>query len=718
MKVFSKKVSTITKYNYKNKINLGIIGFGRIGRVHAEGILANPRIELAGVAELNPEKFSEEERDKYKITTLNNLINKKLQGLVICSNTQHHVEHILFGLNNNLPIFVEKPVSFKDTEVKKCFDKATEKNLPLFCGFTRRFDPSLKEMVSELKKGYVGKIHLIRANFRDYPPPSTSNLVGMGSFIEDCGVHDIDFINHIVDPNGDNPIINTWARGESFIPEYKAAKVDDTCCVFLKYRNGEMVIIDLTRKANCGYDISCEVIGEKGMLLQKSPKSSTLVKWDHDGIKSPIRTYSYPQTFKQAFYNEIDEFVDICEKHANHEYTPKILPVSERDCIMTAKISTLCEKVRQEQVNSKGRVDKVSNEKVALYPHPIDFNCSDKVGIALFGTGSMGRLFGEELRKRRDIELVYTMSRHPELDNFGKEFGCKTLKTNDENLKLILSDKKIKAAVICNKSQDHYDLITKCIPAGKHLFVEKPLTTSYETTLKSVELSKKHKVILYQAFQRLWDPSHINIKNSIRANEIESIRITSRDGKNMQEDSFSTNSNSYVYDSVIHDIDMARWLTQENPFEVFCSMSSYSSSDNKVNKSTNGDNNVKSGTDAISAFLRFPSGVICSIDNHRAATYGYDQRLDVHCKNQNVSMSNYQIDNSVISTHSGISLRPNLPSYLQRYELAYRNELFHFIDLVQGKEKVPRVSLEDCLENAKIADAFLESIKTGKGVLL
>ena len=363
LKTISKKLFSTSK-QIKNKTRIGMIGFGRIGKVHMQSILSNPRIELSGVAEIKPDNFSKEDQETYKIQTLKELFEKKLDGIVVASNTENHVEHILFTLSKNIPVFTEKPVSFKPDEVQKCFDFAKKQNLPLFCGFTRRFDPSLQEMVKEIKNGYVGNIHLVRATFRDYPP-GVNELVANGSFIEDCGVHDINFINHILDPNGDNPIVNQWARGESHMPSYKKAGVDDTCQVFLKYKNNQMAIIDLSRKANCGYDIKTEIIGDKGMLLVETPKNNNLIKLNHLGVTSSVKKFSYPQTYQQAFYNEIDEFVTICEKVRSKSYNVKDLPVSERDCVMTAKISASCEQVRQEQTQSLGRINPVSNEKLA-----------------------------------------------------------------------------------------------------------------------------------------------------------------------------------------------------------------------------------------------------------------------------------------------------------------------------------------------------------------
>jgi len=184
------------------------------------------------------------------------------------------------------------------------------------------------------------------------------------------------------------------------------------------------------------------------------------------------------------------------------------------------------------------------------------------------------------------------------------------------------------------------------------------------------------------------------------------VRISSRDGASLNPISYLLSSGGYFYDSLIHDFDMARWITGEEPVSVFCSGTAFLKEIGEA-----GD------IDAVVVVLRFPSGIIVSIDNHRRAMYGYDQRMEIHSTTGQFQTMNKTKSTVVVSNSNGIITDNTLPG-LERYKEAYESEVFHFLDGLSKEKIESRVFAEDCLYGAYIADAAKESLKTGKVISL
>jgi len=267
----------------------------------------------------------------------------------------------------------------------------------------------------------------------------------------------------------------------------------------------------------------------------------------------------------------------------------------------------------------------------------------------------------------------------------------------------------VHAVFISTTSHTHMDIITAAAKAKKNVFVEKPLALSAADTRKCVDAAKENGVVLYCGFQRRPDPEFSSLKQAMETGgfgKAELVRVTSRDGASHQPMSYLLSSGGYFYDSLIHDFDIARWIVGEEPVSVFCSGTAFIKEIKEA-----GD------IDAVIVILRFPSGAIVSIDNHRRAMYGYDQRLEVHTAKGQLQVENYKKSKLVSSNVNGIRTETTAAG-LDRYKEAYESEVVHFIELLTKENVTPRVVPEDCVYGALIADAAAQSLKTGKPVSL
>jgi myo-inositol 2-dehydrogenase / D-chiro-inositol 1-dehydrogenase len=273
----------------------------------------------------------------------------------------------------------------------------------------------------------------------------------------------------------------------------------------------------------------------------------------------------------------------------------------------------------------------------------------------------------------------------------------------------IMADKAIDAVAICTPTDTHADLIERAVKAGKAVFCEKPVSLEsarIETCLKVVREAKGKLMI---AFNRRFDPSFADLKRRIDAGEVgnvELVTVLSRDPAPPPV-SYIERSGGLFRDMMIHDLDMACFLLGEQPVEVHAVGSALV--DPAIGKA--GD------VDTAAVLLKTASGKIAQISNSRRATYGYDQRIEVHGSKGLLAAGNHHATTVTRADGDGYATDPALPFFLERYAEAYRRELDTFVVAVlDGKPIAP--TGEDGLRAQRIADAATEASRTGLPVRL
>jgi myo-inositol 2-dehydrogenase/D-chiro-inositol 1-dehydrogenase len=164
-------------------------------------------------------------------------------------------------------------------------------------------------------------------------------------------------------------------------------------------------------------------------------------------------------------------------------------------------------------------------------------------------------------------------------------------------------------------------------------------------------------------------------------------------------------SGGMFLDMTIHDFDMARWLLGEEPVELFA----YGSClvDPAVAKV--GD------TDSAMVVMKTASGKLCHINNSRRASYGYDQRLEVHGSKGRLLAGNRTATTVELADASAVRGDKPLYFFLERYADAYRAELAAFVHAVSNRQPLP-VTAHDGRQAIVLAEAAVKSLKTGRPV--
>lgn len=325
------------------------------------------------------------------------------------------------------------------------------------------------------------------------------------------------------------------------------------------------------------------------------------------------------------------------------------------------------------------------------------------ISIGLLGAGRIGQIHGRNIAASPRARLAAIADPMPEgAKALSKVTGAPVM-TPDE----ILADKGIDAILIGTPTDTHADFIDRAAKAGKAVFCEKPVDLSSARIRKTLERVEKAGIPLMIGFNRRFDPNFAALQKRLAdgvAGDVELVTILSRD-PGPPPVSYIERSGGLFRDMMIHDFDMARFLLGEDAVEVFAVGSALV--DPAIGKA--GD------VDTAAVVLKTASGKICQISNSRRATYGYDQRIEVHGSKGMLSAGNIHETTVQFAGAKGVSADPVQNFFLERYASAYKAEIEAFIDtMVKGKK--PKPDGTDGLKAQLMADAATKSRETGKPV--
>lgn len=325
------------------------------------------------------------------------------------------------------------------------------------------------------------------------------------------------------------------------------------------------------------------------------------------------------------------------------------------------------------------------------------------VKFGLLGAGRIGKVHARAVGSNPDARLVAVADAFPKAaTELAKAYGAE-VRSIDE----IAKAKDIDAVIICTPTDTHADLIEQFVKASKAVFCEKPIDLDAARVRKCLKTVEKAKGTLMVGFNRRFDPHFAAVRKAIddgAIGTVEQVVITSRDPGPPPVD-YIKRSGGIFRDMTIHDFDMARFLLGEEPAKVQASGSVLV--DKAIGKA--GD------FDSVSVILTTTSGRQAVISNSRRATYGYDQRIEVHGSKGMVAAENQRPVSIEVANGSGYTRPPLHDFFMTRYIDAYANEIATFIAAMsKGGKASP--SGQDGLAALVLADAALESAKSGKSV--
>ncbi|MEO5807992.1 inositol 2-dehydrogenase [Devosia sp.] len=325
------------------------------------------------------------------------------------------------------------------------------------------------------------------------------------------------------------------------------------------------------------------------------------------------------------------------------------------------------------------------------------------VRFALLGAGRIGKVHAKAISANASATLVVVADAFPKAAaDLAAAYGC-AISTIDA----IEADKSIDAVVICTPTDTHADLIERFTKAGKAIFCEKPIDLDVERVKACLKVVDSVGGTLMVGFNRRFDPHFMAVRDVIANGEIgdvEMVQITSRDPGAPPVD-YIKRSGGIFRDMTIHDFDMARFLLGEEIDTV----TAYAS--NLVDPAIGAAGDY----DSVSVILTTATGKHATISNSRRATYGYDQRIEVHGSKGAVSAENQRPVSIEVANAKGYTRPPLHDFFMTRYTEAYANEIRTFIEAVEAKTPASPSGLDGLIALA-LADAAVKSVKEKRAV--
>ncbi len=291
-------------------LRIGVIGVGRIGRMHAELIAHQvPGAALAAVYDAHEPSARGVAADLRvpAAASLAEIFDSDVDAVAICSSSDTHVELVIAAAEAGKAVFCEKPVSLELSELDRALDAVQDAGVPFQIGFNRRFDPGHASVQQAVASGEIGEPHLVRISSRDPAPPPLEYVKSSGGLFLDMMIHDFDMARFVTGRD----VVEVFARGAVRVEPWFAEAGDiDTALVTLVHDDGCLTAIDNSRRAAYGYDQRVEVFGSAGMAVSENPHGHNGTVLTAAGERRPPNPYFFLERYLPSYVREWQAFVE------------------------------------------------------------------------------------------------------------------------------------------------------------------------------------------------------------------------------------------------------------------------------------------------------------------------------------------------------------------------------------------------------------------------
>ncbi|HSI74511.1 MAG TPA: inositol 2-dehydrogenase [Lunatimonas sp.] len=301
-------------------MNIGIIGIGRIGKIHLSNCLSHLR-QVNVTAVMNPSLGGQEFARTMGVTSVSSdagevLENPDIDAVLICSATDSHAEYVEAAARAGKAIFCEKPLDLSLDRVRRTLDIVKEYRVPLMLAFNQRFDPNFADVRQRIQSGMIGNIRSLHIISRDPGPPPISYIKKSGGMLMDMTIHDFDMARFQMGCE----VTQVFAQGSNVVsPAIAKAGDIDFATVMLTFENGATALIENCREAAYGYDQRLEVFGSKGMIRTENPLKTTNSFSGDEGTQYARNLDFFMDRYAESYLLELKAFFDALQ---NNERMP------------------------------------------------------------------------------------------------------------------------------------------------------------------------------------------------------------------------------------------------------------------------------------------------------------------------------------------------------------------------------------------------------------
>jgi myo-inositol 2-dehydrogenase/D-chiro-inositol 1-dehydrogenase len=295
-----------------NRINIGVIGTGRIGRLHAQNLTNRlPKANLVAVSDIYVDAARQVAAELGIPNAYQDhrsiLEDRSVDAVLICSSTDTHAQIIEDAAAAGKQIFCEKPIALDLANIDRALDAVERAGVKLQIGFNRRFDPNFRRLREVVATGQIGEPHILRITSRDPKPPPLEYVRVSGGIFLDMTIHDFDMARFVLG----SEVETIYAAGGVLVdPEIGRAGDIDTTIITLQFANGALGTIDNSRQAVYGYDQRVEVFGSMGMAACSNEKPDSAVVSNATGEHAALPLFFFVERYTESYVAELEAFVD------------------------------------------------------------------------------------------------------------------------------------------------------------------------------------------------------------------------------------------------------------------------------------------------------------------------------------------------------------------------------------------------------------------------
>lgn len=312
---------------------IGVIGAGRIGKLHVENIIRFPNVRIKTISDPLIEaskSWGEKLGIENLVTDPSEIMsNPEINTVFICSPTDTHVDMIKAAAQAGKDIFCEKPISFSDEETMDAYRIVKENGVKVQIGFNRRFDKNYARVQQYVKTKKIGDLHILKITSRDPEPPSLDYVKRSGGIFMDMAIHDFDMARFA----SGQEVTEVFVLGNALVnPKIAEVGDIDTAIISLKFSDGAIGVIDNSREAVYGYDQRIEAFGSKGAAETSNEVETTVRLSTADTIEEDQPLHFFLERYNDAYIEEVKEFFEAIDEG-------KDVPCTFEDGIMAQRIA-------------------------------------------------------------------------------------------------------------------------------------------------------------------------------------------------------------------------------------------------------------------------------------------------------------------------------------------------------------------------------------------
>ena len=294
------------------KLNVGVIGAGRIGRLHAEHLAYRvPGVKLVAISDIIV-SAAEQVAAHLQIPAAYQdhrriMDDPSIQAVVVCSSTDTHSQMIEEAAAAGKHIFCEKPIDYDLSRIDHALAAVNKAGVKLQIGFNRRFDPNFRRVHDVVAAGQIGRPHVLRITSRDPQPPPIAYVKVSGGIFLDMTIHDFDMARFLMGEEVDE----VYAAGGVLVdPAIGEAGDVDTALITLRFKSGALGAIDNSRKAVYGYDQRVEVFGSDGMVAVSNDLPNSAVVSTAQAVTGSLPLFFFVERYTESYIAEMKAFVE------------------------------------------------------------------------------------------------------------------------------------------------------------------------------------------------------------------------------------------------------------------------------------------------------------------------------------------------------------------------------------------------------------------------